>query len=195
MSNENEYWILKDERNGYIFTLIIITFFPLMYIIYPFEESDVSNYFYDFFSMIHIIMGIVFYFLSERYYIFRKKKVRKGIVMLICLTIAILWEVLENSILSSYKYRGNIDSPSNIIFDIIFVLIGSYFLYYIEDNWGRIRITLYFGSYYLIFKLASSPENVDLVRTIAGILILFSLIIESYLWKKNITLRMKNRLG
>ncbi|MCP4762224.1 MAG: DUF2585 family protein [archaeon] len=107
-------------------------------------KDDVSKAAVDFFSIGHILMGQIFFFivyalLSEHllgfwdtfygvvYGFFPNSDV-EGWAVAIAIGAGIIWEPIENTILwkMGLKFEGKLDSILNVVFDILFVTLGAF---------------------------------------------------------------------
>jgi hypothetical protein len=102
-------------------------------------QSDISKAAVDFFSIGHILMGQIAYFIV--YAIITWPLAYLGVdadlwAVIFSILIGIIWEPFENIILFAMglKFENKRDSILNSVFDIIFVIIGAVISYFIH-NW------------------------------------------------------------
>ncbi len=96
------------------------------------EEVGIS--FLDFYSVGHICMGIGIYLLFSLFYTIPMGKEEGSsqillplwAVWVITVIIGIIWEIIENFLFFGLdiKFEGRLDSPANIISDILCVALG-----------------------------------------------------------------------
>jgi len=96
------------------------------------EEVGIS--FFDFYSVGHICMGIGIFLLFSLFYTIPMAKEEGSSqillplwgIWLITVIIGIIWEIIENTLFFDLgiKFEGRLDSPANIISDILCVALG-----------------------------------------------------------------------
>ena len=106
-------------------------------------KDDISKAAVDFFSIGHILMGQISYFIAWFFvkpdgalFTFVGEPTNSGIYALsFAIFIGLIWEPIENIILwkMGLKFEGKRDSWLNLIFDIIFVTGGAVMAYFIHD--------------------------------------------------------------
>jgi hypothetical protein len=136
-------------------------------------EDEISRTTIDFWSVVHILAGIaifVFLFLLVYWLIMLRvnnnnvpEKKCYWITIIITLILAILWEVIENTIMLTSGFKTKPDSECNMILDVIFVVGGGFI------SW----LTTYF---------ALDKKNSFAVYLIYGILCLTLWIIETFIF-------------
>ena len=136
-------------------------------------EDEISRTAIDFWSVVHILAGIaifVFLFLLVYWLIMLRvnnnnvpEKKCYWITIIGTLIFAILWEVIENTIMLTSGFKTKPDSECNMILDVIFVVGGGFI------SW----LTTYF---------ALDKKNSFAVYLIYGILCLTLWIIETFIF-------------
>ncbi len=136
-------------------------------------EDEISRTAIDFWSIVHFLAGIaifVFLFLFVYWLIMLRvnntnvpEKKCYWITIIGTLILAILWEVIENTIMLANGIKTKPDSECNMILDVIFVVGGGFI------SW----LTTYF---------ALDKKNSFAVYLIYGILCLTLWIIETFIF-------------
>ncbi|MFX1376705.1 MAG: hypothetical protein ACFFA0_12925 [Promethearchaeota archaeon] len=108
---------------------------PIVHVI----GEEISVAVFDFWSMGHLLLGIaIFIFAFSIYFIFKNRDVEDVsihtvkipssknmfISWIISVIMAIVWEILENTILLYLEWKNKFDSPVNATSDIILWSIG-----------------------------------------------------------------------
>lgn len=127
--------------------LVLVAFlidWPIIHVI----GEEISVAVFDFWSMGHLLLGIaVFMFAFTIYFILKNRDVppenvsihtvkipapkKMFISWIISVIVAILWELLENTLLLYLEWKNKFDSPLNAISDIILWSIGGLGAWYI----------------------------------------------------------------
>ncbi|MHA1988953.1 MAG: hypothetical protein ACW98D_20225, partial [Promethearchaeota archaeon] len=117
---------------------------PIIHVI----GEDISIAVFDFWSMGHLLLGIAFFILAFTiYFIWKNREVspedvsihtvkipasrKMFISWMISVIAAIAWEVLENTLGIYLEMKSSLDSPLNLISDIIVWSIGGLVAWYI----------------------------------------------------------------
>jgi len=97
-------------------------------------SAEVGQSFLDFYSIGHLCGGIAIFLFFSLFYTIPMSKDEGAsqvylplwAIWLITITIGIIWEIVENTILWEFnlKFEGRLDSIENLVMDIIFVAIG-----------------------------------------------------------------------
>jgi hypothetical protein len=106
-----------------------------------FKKDDVGRAPLDYFSWGHIDMGVVVFLLWSMVNLLPSAGVGSlifilpfGLSIILTIVVAIVWEILENTVLIDIglKFEGKKDSFINALFDIIFVVIGGLIMWGIK---------------------------------------------------------------
>ena len=124
-------------------------------------KDGISKAAFDFFSIGHILMGQLSYFLAwflvqpeGALFTLVGEPVDSGLYALyFAIFIGLIWEPIENIVLwkMGLKFEGKRDSWLNLIFDIILVTGGAIMVYFIHD-W-HINLILVIVEFILFFSI------------------------------------------
>jgi len=111
------------------------------------SQSDISKAAVDFFSLGHILFGQIAYFIV--YAIITWPLSYLGLdadmwALIIAILLGVLWEPVENIILyaAGMKFENKQDSILNLVFDILFVIVGGVISYFIHIWWVNLILVI-----------------------------------------------------
>lgn len=116
-------------------------------------EKEISKYAFDYYSILHLISGIISYFIGFWLLNIFFAEILAILICYICLFIGgIIWEIAENSILISMKVFEKRDFIINSQADVLLVFLGGV-IGCITYNWIWIAKIILIGGLFIAFTL------------------------------------------
>ena len=113
------------------------------------QKKDISRAAVDFFSIGHIMMGQLFFWISYMLFTWPGGPEFFNITLerwdiLFSVIVGIAWEPLENVVLfkMGFKFEGKLDSWLNAIFDILFWTLGAFLASLIGIPWLNVTLVI-----------------------------------------------------
>ncbi|MHA1732078.1 MAG: DUF2585 family protein [Promethearchaeota archaeon] len=121
------------------------------------DKDDVAESAVDFFSIGHIMFGQFTFWIIYMLFTYAFPDVIYPVkfwALIITIIVGIAWEPIENIILwkMGLKFENKRDSWLNIIFDILFVILGGVLAYLIEIWWVNLILVIVELTVFLILK-------------------------------------------
>jgi len=94
-------------------------------------RKDVNEAWIDFYSIGHLVLGFVVFFISYWFSLLVLRIQFREYLTIFTLIFAVLWELFENICLvkTRFKFDKRKDSVENSLFDIVFVFFGAIICY------------------------------------------------------------------
>jgi len=94
-------------------------------------RKSVNEAWIDFYSIGHIVLGFVVFFVSYWFSLLVLRIQFREYLTIFTLVIAVLWELFENICIvkTKYKFDKRKDSVENSLFDIVFAFFGAIICY------------------------------------------------------------------